>query len=49
MFSLFIVLSNFGESLALEAKVCDQTKCLFLNNELFVVRPTLIYMNPAEI
>ena len=33
MFSLFIVLLSFISSLAREAKVSDQTKCLFLNDE----------------
>ena len=40
MFSLFIVLLHFSESLA--------TKCLFLNDEPCMVRPTLINMNPVE-
>ena len=34
MFSLFIVLLSFSESLA--------TKCLFLNDEPCIVRPTVI-------
>ena len=41
MFSLFIVLLRFSESLA--------TKCLFLNDETCMVRPTLIDMNPVEL
>ena len=41
MFSLFIVLLTFSKSLA--------TKCLFLNDELCMVRPTLIDMNPVEL
>ena len=41
MFSLFIVLLTFNKSLA--------TKCLFLNDEPCMVRPTLIDMNPAEL
>ena len=45
MFSLikqnFIVLLNFSESLV--------TKCLFLNDELCLVRPTLIDLNPVEV
>ena len=41
MFSLFIVLLRFSESLA--------TKCLFLNDELCMLRPTLIDMNPVEL
>ena len=43
MFSLikhvFSVLLSFSESLA--------TKCLFLNDEPCIVRPTLIYLNPV--
>ena len=45
MFSLikqvFIVLLSFSESLA--------TKCLFLNDEPYMVRPTLIDMNLVEL
>ena len=44
MYSLFIVLFSFSESLAR-----DQTKCLFLNDEPCMVRPALIYMNPVEL
>ena len=44
MFSLFIVLLSFSSSLAL-----DQTKCLSLNNEPHMIRPTLINLNPAEL
>ena len=48
MFSLikqvFIVLLSFSESL-----VHDQTKCLFLNDELCVVRPTLIDLNSVKL
>ena len=44
MFSLFIVLIRFSESLA-----CDQVKCLFLNDEPCMVRSTLIDMNPVEL
>ena len=40
MFSLIVILS-FSESLA--------TKCLFLNDEPCMVRPTLIDMNPFEL
>ena len=39
MFSLFIVLLSFSKSLARVAKVSDQTKCLFLNDEPCMVRP----------
>ena len=41
MFSLFVVLLSFSESLA--------TKCLFLNVEPQMVRPTIIDMNPLEL
>ena len=41
MFSLFIVLLSFSEPLA--------TKCMFLNDEPCMVRPTLIDMNPFEL
>ena len=41
MFSLLIVLLSFGESLA--------TKCLFLNDEPCMVRPTVIDMNHVEL
>ena len=41
MFSLFIILLNFSESLA--------TKYLFLNVESWMVRPILIDMNPVEL
>ena len=48
MFSLikqvFIVLLNFIESLAR-----DQTKCLILNDEPCMVKPTLINLNPVEL
>ena len=41
MFSLFNVLLSFSSSLA--------TKCLFLNDEPCMVRPTLIDLNPVEL
>ena len=44
MFSLFIVLLSFVSSLAR-----DRKKCLFLNDEPCMVRPTLIDMNPNEL
>ena len=44
MFSLFIVLLSFRKSLA-----CDRTKCLFLNDEPCMVRPTILDMNPVEL
>ena len=53
MFSLikqvFIVLLSFSSSLAHVAKVSDQTKCLSLNDELYMARPTLINLNPIEL
>ena len=42
--SQFIVLLSFSESLA-----HDRTKCLFLNDEPCMVRPTFIDINPAEL
>ena len=41
---VFIVLLSFSGSLA-----HDRTKCLFLNDEPFMVRPTLIDMISAEL
>ena len=41
MFSLFIVLLSFISSLA--------TKCLFLNDELCIIRPTVVDLNPVEL
>ena len=41
---MFIVLLNFSKSLAR-----DQTKCLFLNDEPCMVRPTLFDLNPVEL
>ena len=41
MFILFIVLLSFSSSLA--------KKCLFLNEESCMVRPTLIGLNPVEL
>ena len=43
MFSLFILLFRFSSSL-----VRDRTKCLFLNDEPYMVRPTLIDLNTVE-
>ena len=40
MSSLFIVLLSFSSSL--------ETKCLFLNDEICLVRPTVIDLNPVE-
>ena len=42
MFSLFIVLLSFSKSLA-----WDRAKYLFLNDEPWMLRPTLINMNPV--
>ena len=44
MFSLFTALASFVSSLAR-----DRQKCLFLNDEPCMVRPTLIDMNPNEL
>ena len=46
---VFIVLLSFSESLARISKVDDRTKCLFLNDELCIVRPTLTDLNPVEL
>ena len=45
----FIVLLSFSESLARVAKVSNRIKCLSLNNEPCMVRPTLIDLNPLEL
>ena len=44
MFSQFTVLLSFSSSLTR-----DQTKCLFLNDEPCLIRPTFIDLNPADI
>ena len=44
MFTLFIILLSFSSFLA-----HDRTKCLFLNDESFMMRPTIIDMNPVEL
>ena len=44
MLSLFFILLSFSSSLT-----CDQTKCLFLNDEPCMVRPTLIDLNSVEL
>ena len=41
---VFILLLSFSESLAR-----SRTKCLFLNDEPCMVRPTLIDLNPVEL
>ena len=37
----FIALSCFGELLV--------TKCVFPDNQIFIARPTLIYLNPDKL
>ena len=49
MFSLFIILLSFSEYLSCKAKVSHQKKCLLLNDEPCMVRPTIIDMNPVEL
>ena len=44
MLSLFIVLLSFSSSLKR-----DLTKCVLLNGEPCMVRPTLIDLNPVEL
>ena len=44
MFDLFIILLSFSKSSAVV-----RTKCLFLNDEPCIVRPTLTDMNPNEL
>ena len=44
MFSQFIVLLGFNASLER-----DRTKCLVLNDEPRMLRPTLTYMNTVEL
>ena len=41
---VFILSLSSSESLA-----CNRTKCLFLNDELCMVKPTPINMNPVEL
>ena len=40
---------NFSSSLAREAKISDRTECLSLNDEPFMIRRTLISLNPVEL
>ena len=40
-----IALLSFRESLARVAKVSDRTKCISLNNDTYLARPTLIDLN----
>ena len=49
MFSLFIALLSCSQSLACVAKTSDLIKCLFLNDEPCMARPSLIDMNPVEL
>ena len=44
-----IVLLSFGSSLARVPKVFDRTKCIPLNDEQFMARPTIIDLNPVEL
>ena len=44
MFSLFVVLLSFSSYLALY-----QTKCLLLNDETCMIKPTFINMNRIEL
>ena len=43
---MFIVILSFSVSIAPDVKV--RTKCLSLNDEPCIVRPTLIDQNPVE-
>ena len=45
----FIVLLSFSESLAFVVKVSDHTKCISLNNELCLAKPTFIDLNSNEL
>ena len=53
MFSLikqvFIVLLSFSSSLARAANVSDQTKCVSLNDEPCIIRPSFIDLNPVTL
>ena len=46
---MFNVLLSFRNSLAHAAKVSDRTKCLFLNDEPCIVRPTVLDLNFVEL
>ena len=46
---MFIVLLSLSKSLAHVAKVSDQKKCLPLNEEPCMIRPTLINLNLLEV
>ena len=40
---------DFNSSLAREPKISDETKCLSLNDEPFMIRPTFISLNSVEL
>ena len=46
---VLIVLLSFSSSLTRVVKVSGRTKCLSLNDEPCIVRPTLIDLNPVEL
>ena len=46
---MFFILLSFSSSLARVAKVSDWKKCVSLNDEPHMVRPTLIDLNPVEL
>ena len=46
---MVIVLSSFSEPLAHIAEVSDQTKCVQLNDEPCMVRPSLIDLNTVNL
>ena len=49
LFTPFSGLLSFSSSLEHVAEVSDQTKCLSLNDEPCMVRPTIIDLNPLEL
>ena len=49
LLKLFTVLLSFSSSFTCIAKVSDWTKCLSLNDELCMVRPNFIDLNPIEL
>ena len=46
---MFIVLLSFSSNLARVAKFSDQTKCISLNDEPCMIRPTFIDLNAVEL
>ena len=46
---MFFILLSFSSSLACVAKVSDWKKCVSLNDEPRMVRPTLIDLSPVEL